>query len=432
MCDRVDGRRPIRRPRAVLRSIADSLARPDQKLVSWVLVRESDTWPPMELQQDIEHEDLLDDLYLAAVRPDSWSRVLERLAEKFDAELGLLVVEDLTLDHPRWWAATPRHADQLRDLWLVRHRVNAWLLAARGRPVPSVARTESLVPLTQLRQTDFYRDCLEPAGLLHSLGANLFAEGPVFAYLSLMRGPERGPFDDRALVRAGWVIGHLARAIRMQIEITSRQSETNAMLGVLGALDQPIVLLGNEQVITFVNPAAHRLLAERDGLRVEGEHLCADRRDDQDRLAMILAQPPRGAGPGSEWTAVVSRSSGRPPITCRVGALGSSLLVHGRPTTHVVVAHDTALRPTLLEESARLAFGLTLSEVKIASLLLQGYSITRMATTLGVSPNTVKTHISHLLSKTGTSRQPELVAQLLSFATPATPLALSELSTSIS
>jgi DNA-binding CsgD family transcriptional regulator len=58
------------------------------------------------------------------------------------------------------------------------------------------------------------------------------------------------------------------------------------------------------------------------------------------------------------------------------------------------------------------SFGLTAAEAKIALALATGASVPEAAANLGLSANTVKTHLRKVFAKTGTSRQAELVRVL--------------------
>jgi DNA-binding CsgD family transcriptional regulator len=59
------------------------------------------------------------------------------------------------------------------------------------------------------------------------------------------------------------------------------------------------------------------------------------------------------------------------------------------------------------------AFGLTAAEARVAALVASGLSGPQAAKVLGVTPATVKTHLSHAFEKTGTRSQVGL-ARLLS------------------
>jgi DNA-binding CsgD family transcriptional regulator len=360
--------------------------------------------------------ELLDEVYLAAVHRERWPSVLDLLARKVGAEAGLLVSEDLTAEEPCWWAATSAHAEEFARVLLPSHRINPWLLAARQKPTPSVARTETLVPLTELRKSAFYRECLEPVGWLHSLGANLFADGPRFAYLSLLRGSGPGPFDDESLVLIGWLSGHLARAVRLQQEFLAA-SRLSAFLVALDALPQAVVLLGAQCEVVFTNSAANSLIAEDRGLSIVAERLRAcDGKGNAElhtRLDML-----RDEGTKLEPSQVFSlRRAEALPLVCRLVPLSRPpLYVHGRGVSGMLLVHDALAHARLPQGLLTRTFGLTGAEFRVAEFLVRGQSPHDIAKELGVSHNTVRTHVARLLSKTSTTRQPELVAQLLAFS----------------
>jgi len=55
----------------------------------------------------------------------------------------------------------------------------------------------------------------------------------------------------------------------------------------------------------------------------------------------------------------------------------------------------------------------TLREKRIALLLLYAKSRTEIARTIGLSENTVKTHVKHIFKKTGVKSQKELMSKYL-------------------
>ena len=59
-------------------------------------------------------------------------------------------------------------------------------------------------------------------------------------------------------------------------------------------------------------------------------------------------------------------------------------------------------------------YNFTPSEARVVSLLVQGLNLDNAATYLGVSLNTVRSHLRTIFDKTGSGRQPELVRIILS------------------
>lgn len=71
------------------------------------------------------------------------------------------------------------------------------------------------------------------------------------------------------------------------------------------------------------------------------------------------------------------------------------------------------------------AYGLTLAEARVAISASSGMTVAGMALGLGLSPNTVKTHLRRVFAKTGTNRLAELTRFIASVGAVRDPLAAS-------
>ena len=60
-------------------------------------------------------------------------------------------------------------------------------------------------------------------------------------------------------------------------------------------------------------------------------------------------------------------------------------------------------------EIAAATYGLTPAEARVLTSLLSGRTLAETATDLGIAANTVKTHLDRIFSKTGVSRQADLM-----------------------
>jgi DNA-binding CsgD family transcriptional regulator len=81
------------------------------------------------------------------------------------------------------------------------------------------------------------------------------------------------------------------------------------------------------------------------------------------------------------------------------------------PAAILFIRDPEALSPAGL--AIRLLFGLTPAEATVASALADGKSVEEIAMSVGVTLNTVRTHVKTILVKTNTNRQSQLVGLLL-------------------
>jgi DNA-binding CsgD family transcriptional regulator len=88
------------------------------------------------------------------------------------------------------------------------------------------------------------------------------------------------------------------------------------------------------------------------------------------------------------------------------------------PTTTVaVIVHKAALDKPSSEAIAKV-YRLTPSELRVLLSLVEIGGVPDVATALGVSEATVRTHVARLFEKTGARRQAELVKIIAGFSNP--------------
>src|SRR5262249_8140831 len=62
--------------------------------------------------------------------------------------------------------------------------------------------------------------------------------------------------------------------------------------------------------------------------------------------------------------------------------------------------------------------GLTPSELRVLLAMVPGLSVKQVAELVGIGETTARTHLQHIYSKTGTSKQSELISMFISSAPP--------------
>ncbi len=80
--------------------------------------------------------------------------------------------------------------------------------------------------------------------------------------------------------------------------------------------------------------------------------------------------------------------------------------------TYVTLDASAAIARRLA--SARVVYGLSDAQFRTASLIAEGHALPRIAQDMGISVNTVRTHLTRLYEKTGVNAQTALVRLLLS------------------
>jgi DNA-binding CsgD family transcriptional regulator len=87
-----------------------------------------------------------------------------------------------------------------------------------------------------------------------------------------------------------------------------------------------------------------------------------------------------------------------------------------RHTGLIVTLLDLTQHVMVDQDLLRRAYELTASEARVCSLLANGESVDDVSERLQISPNTARTHIKRIFSKTGATRQAGLVKLILNTA----------------
>jgi DNA-binding CsgD family transcriptional regulator len=164
-----------------------------------------------------------------------------------------------------------------------------------------------------------------------------------------------------------------------------------------------------------MNRAAQRLLADNDGLQATREGLRAQRADESARLQQLVAEATTtsaGAGLRPAGVLTVSRQN-RPLLQLLISPVRGFDVGEAHPVRAIVFVTDPARRVRTTHDTLRVLFGLTPAEYRLAMLLADGHGPPAIAEMVGVSRNTVKSHLASIYRKTNTSRQAQLVRLLL-------------------
>ncbi|MCC6767297.1 MAG: helix-turn-helix transcriptional regulator [Deltaproteobacteria bacterium] len=86
----------------------------------------------------------------------------------------------------------------------------------------------------------------------------------------------------------------------------------------------------------------------------------------------------------------------------------------GPPSEFVLLIQDVESSPAISEDALRALYGLTRREGHVAARLIGGASVAAIAAEVGVSANTVRTHLKRIFGKTGASSQSALMRIVLS------------------
>jgi DNA-binding CsgD family transcriptional regulator/PAS domain-containing protein len=358
--------------------------------------------------------DLIHRIYESAADARQWPQFLAGFAEAVGAHAAGLLMQDLR-DHqgnlsaghgfdPSW---TQRYAEHYasRNIWL--HRASHVL-----RHPGSVMTSEQFTRDSELVKTEFYNDFLRPQQHFYSFGASIAYEESVISGVTAVRSKSAGGFAAAEVDLLHELIPHLQSALRLHQRISGLALRLEHTSAALDRLPQGLLIVDSSGRIVFMNRLADSILRIGDGLMLVADGLRARRSHDTVRLRILMA---RAAGtiagndlhPGGALS--IPRSGELGPLKLQVVPLASS----GPRAAAIVFISAPEYHPVSESSMLQDLLDLTPAEARLTAALVSGKTIKRFAEEAGVTLNTARTHLKSVFSKTGVSRQADLVRLVL-------------------
>jgi DNA-binding CsgD family transcriptional regulator len=202
---------------------------------------------------------------------------------------------------------------------------------------------------------------------------------------------------------------------------------TTLSKAILDKLDRGVVLLDVKGKVLDANAIGRAVLANGNGLMVRNDRLAfADGEFDSrfDRLlkangdARADGKPARKTGekadpPAAKAARVVAAKIKRPgAVSCRVLVTPVTLDGDTHTAGFLALIYAPAERRDITPEVLLEIYGLTRAQADVARRLYAGLSVEETAARLGLSLNTVRTHLKQIFSKCEVQSQAELMHTL--------------------
>lgn len=356
---------------------------------------------------------LIRGIHAAGVCASEWPGVLERLRSFLDARVVTLGYHEFTTGSDSAVHESPGDADFSKSMGAYSAR-NPWFLSSEDYAPGRVMTGDELIGHNDLRRTDFYQGFLQPRGLLHRLCGVIAKHGRGAHLLSAYRAEDQGGFEAREKAELAVLLDHVTLSLRSQWRWQEADDLARALLTQSDHDANPLILVTSDAEPVYRNPAAERLLDLGAGLRLDGPRLAASSSADQRLLRETIARVAQGyptdagASPAVLTLACVPPAH---PVVVVVRAAGRLFMSQAGVRRGLVMlsvrgghaGHDPASCVFARQ------YELTTAQARVSALVLAGQPLTRIAQSLNVSENTVRSHLRQIFQKTETHGQMELV-----------------------
>lgn len=353
-------------------------------------------------------------IYEAVADPSLWQKVLDTFVRATNGIGGSLFVGDSRFDE---YAFARRFgmSEEEAALYLERYASSdVWALRVSEVPEGYVGLGNEWWPEEEMIKSPAYREFYGPRNWHYGMVGIFLRTPSSISGISTLREKEKGPFREPEQALCRTLVPHLRRGALLHAELTSLRSQRAAFLGHLDRYPHAFLLVDLDRRVLVANTPGTEILSLGDGLRTERGQLRALSSKEDLELRDVVRQI-AGDRQSRVSRLYVTRASPASPyrlLLLPVPSLGAAPLGGSQPAVAIVIIDaDSAFTP----DASALAelYSLTPAEARVTSLLVQGRSMEDVASQLGVSLETIRTHVRRVFSKTGTNRQGELIALVL-------------------
>jgi DNA-binding CsgD family transcriptional regulator/PAS domain-containing protein len=366
---------------------------------------------------------LIGDIYDASVDPTRWRAVLVKLRTFIGGSGAAIFSKDATTKslnvHYDCGGVDPYY----HQLYVEKYeKIDPSTTAHVLSDVEQTISTIDVMPFDQFYATRFYREWGEPQGLVDFAAAVLDKTATGAALFGVFRRKEHGVVDEDTRWRMSQLVPHIRRAVTIGRVIELKTAQAATFADTFDGLSAAMFLVDDAGRVVHVNASGYAMLRDATVLRSAGNKLVAT----DPKAALALAEVFAVAGKGD---AAVGIKGIAVPLSC---IEGDCYTAHVLPLSSgarqsagasyaavaaVFVRKAEVMAPSLPEVIAK-HYRLTPTELRVLLAIVQVGGVPETAEALGIGEATVKTHLHRLFSKTGTTRQADLVKLVAGFANP--------------
>jgi DNA-binding CsgD family transcriptional regulator len=259
----------------------------------------------------------------------------------------------------------------------------------------------------EMDEDPFYAEFLPSFGLRFFAAAMVSPDPRVEVALSIQRSMSRERYTEDELNRISRLRPHVERSLTLSMKMMNDEFAKISLGDALSRLGYGVFILDTDGAVVFRNTETDALLG--DGFQIEDGRLRLTAKSLSEkglvtmdgRVAsrpLLLKRPVSGRSSSVHFLPMGSAST-----------LQQSFLISAHA---IVLVMDLEPGSPVAPSIVRDFLGLTLGEARVASLVGSGLSPRAAGEQLGITEETARTVLKRVYSKSGVSRQSELVALL--------------------
>jgi len=266
---------------------------------------------------------------------------------------------------------------------------------------------------------DIYHRWAKPNHIHHVAGSRFLDSETHEAGVVIMRDEESGAWEDGELRVIDEIIPHLKRALNIYSEFAHLRLKRDALLSGLDRLVVGLIIYDKDAHPLYINPTARSIIERHPSLKFQKNGMLLCDSEEARKLHQAIIDTAE-IHPEDSWRQSVSIGITHPdmsmPMPLLVTAIQTDMIspeLDYQGARVAVFLSDPEIEQPISAESLINVYGLTKSEAQVAISIANGNSIEEIAKRSSHSVHTIRSQLKSVFSKTGVSRQSELIKLLL-------------------
>jgi len=361
--------------------------------------------------------DLIESIYAASLDRRQWPSAIANIARAVGGQGGVLNCTNYATQETQFWGVVGYEEKYLSAYSKYFISIDPYRNFFENNPLGTLQLAPRFKDFKPITAGEFHLDFMLPQDKVYVVGATLARDDDVTVKFTIHRSRKAGDFGQKDLRLLSSVLPHLSQSARVQLMLTTSATHTSMALASLDQVRAGVFLINSLGKVLHINREAEKLLTSGE-LVIHQQRLSCAGSDATARLNQLIASAARPAlngkiQDGSMLT--LKAASGNGDLELRVAPLVWQERLAEFPlslrSTAVFASRVGAL--LLPWQKVAALYHLSPAEAKLAVILAEGRSPEQAAERLQVSINTVRSQLKSVFAKTSTSRQSELVANLL-------------------
>jgi len=353
----------------------------------------------------------------AEISASGWQAIYERLSKVVNSGPGTIHFRHKKDDHfdPIADSNEPGFVDRFNSLYwhILPFKKEFAGLKEGGR----FLRSEDC-PDDRFVGSEIYQDHFEKIGIYEVLHHCLLDNDRFAAGITFTRPHAKGRFTraEEAFINA--LLPHMQRASRLHLHLLEFSLTSRLMTEAWNRIEDGVVLVSNRGAVAFQNQAAEALLASKTSIHVNrnGTLVCGSASESaklQAAIRSVFETSEHSSNFGGRL--LINRPEGKQPLSLSITPFKEQdRYARESDRFALIFISDPDRVVASTEDGLRADFGLTKAEARVAKLLADGHPLRELSEMLEITPNTARTHLKRIFSKTDTNRQSSLVKLILS------------------